>query len=425
MNTKRLYDMLSRRRKTDLHVDQSLIGDVIKRKRKERRGTQELISKGVCSVSYLSKIENNKMIPSEYVIKELSKRLEIDMAHYMAGTSGVKMLEKALGCFYAGHIDGLENIATEVATSKHHILRTVIDVMRHVVAERNQLADKHARSLELSVLNMDTLTCQIYLLLAATLAYRGHRHVEAYQLLAIMRTAFQSLHAEVDVMAFDLKAEVSLVLGYEPEALHAHKEAMRRYENLPKTPRMFLRKLKGLLLRVDNHPADVEKALIPLFDDACVMNCENLYRYLYAKALDNQGRSVEAREALERMHRRQKNVWYYRGMLILARLMASKDESLDSLASIFSDAHAKKVALAEVVAFETLRISDREKRIDYVKSVALPLAYEQLDLKRMNDYTHVLSQHATDQKRYKEAVAATKKTGKKIRAIQEDLKMRT
>ncbi|WP_187443741.1 helix-turn-helix domain-containing protein [Rossellomorea aquimaris] len=54
------------------------IGDVIKYQRVEKHFTQEELCKDICSVSYLSKIENGATIPSDEIIKLLFKKLGIE-----------------------------------------------------------------------------------------------------------------------------------------------------------------------------------------------------------------------------------------------------------------------------------------------------------------------------------------------------------
>ena len=51
--------------------DYADIGSFIKKKRKEMQVTQDEISNGICSVSYLSKIENNQIVPNDYYVREI------------------------------------------------------------------------------------------------------------------------------------------------------------------------------------------------------------------------------------------------------------------------------------------------------------------------------------------------------------------
>lgn len=52
-------------------------GLIIKRKREELGYKQEYICKGICAVSYLSKIEKGSIVPSDEIIQQLMERLDI------------------------------------------------------------------------------------------------------------------------------------------------------------------------------------------------------------------------------------------------------------------------------------------------------------------------------------------------------------
>ena len=53
------------------------IGLIIKQERLNRNIKQTVLAKGICSTSYLSKIESNSTIPSEDVAQPLLKRLNL------------------------------------------------------------------------------------------------------------------------------------------------------------------------------------------------------------------------------------------------------------------------------------------------------------------------------------------------------------
>ncbi|WP_144509753.1 helix-turn-helix transcriptional regulator [Bacillus sp. FJAT-22090] len=55
----------------------SSIGHIIKQERLNQKIKQSVLAKGICSTSYLSKIENNSTVPSEELINFLLKRLNL------------------------------------------------------------------------------------------------------------------------------------------------------------------------------------------------------------------------------------------------------------------------------------------------------------------------------------------------------------
>jgi len=59
-----------------------LIGDFIRIKRKCKNWSQEELARGVCAISYLSRIENNKADGSEQIIDSLLSRLQLDKSDF-------------------------------------------------------------------------------------------------------------------------------------------------------------------------------------------------------------------------------------------------------------------------------------------------------------------------------------------------------
>lgn len=55
------------------------IGSIIHFHRKKIGETQENLSKGICSITYLSKLENNQLIPSDEILFSLCQRLKISV----------------------------------------------------------------------------------------------------------------------------------------------------------------------------------------------------------------------------------------------------------------------------------------------------------------------------------------------------------
>ena len=83
MSISSLKNKINKRiRVSDYKSDYQEIGSFIKKKRKELNVTQDVISNGICSISYLSKIENNQIIPNKYYVKEIMGKLDVEESFY-------------------------------------------------------------------------------------------------------------------------------------------------------------------------------------------------------------------------------------------------------------------------------------------------------------------------------------------------------
>lgn len=61
-----------------INAKKGTVGSLFKHHRRNKNFTLEELSEGICSLSYLCKVERNQIIPNNHVIKEISKRLEIE-----------------------------------------------------------------------------------------------------------------------------------------------------------------------------------------------------------------------------------------------------------------------------------------------------------------------------------------------------------
>lgn len=55
------------------------VGNHIRHLRKSQKLTQEELASGICSVTYLSKLENHKELPSEEILQLLCERLGVEL----------------------------------------------------------------------------------------------------------------------------------------------------------------------------------------------------------------------------------------------------------------------------------------------------------------------------------------------------------
>lgn len=72
------------------------IGDIIAQLRKNLGWTQAFLAEGICSTSYLSKIENNIIVPNKETVQHLLKKLGHDIDHLVVFGEKEKEIQKKL-----------------------------------------------------------------------------------------------------------------------------------------------------------------------------------------------------------------------------------------------------------------------------------------------------------------------------------------
>jgi transcriptional regulator with XRE-family HTH domain len=91
---------------------QTNVGMLIRDARLKRYLTQGELAKGICSVSYLSKIESGQHENSNVYLQEIVQRLGLELSHYHT-LDYSKTMQRAIQLFYQMDIEGMKNHRAE------------------------------------------------------------------------------------------------------------------------------------------------------------------------------------------------------------------------------------------------------------------------------------------------------------------------
>ena len=86
------------------------IGSVAKRRRVQLHLTQAQACRDICSISYLSKIESNKIIPNDTYLDMLMERLNIERYELYMLKNADEVMDKVLECYYNFDLEGYKEI---------------------------------------------------------------------------------------------------------------------------------------------------------------------------------------------------------------------------------------------------------------------------------------------------------------------------
>jgi HTH-type transcriptional regulator, quorum sensing regulator NprR len=98
-----LFSQLLKEGDTLSHVEYSHIGNFIRLHRKQQGITQEKLCEGICSITYLSKVENGKMLPSDEIVDLLGKRLGVHIANGTEQEQALEQIQEIFEQIYKEH----------------------------------------------------------------------------------------------------------------------------------------------------------------------------------------------------------------------------------------------------------------------------------------------------------------------------------
>ena len=103
-------------------------GMLIHRKRLERGWSQGGLCKGICAVSYLSKIEQGKATPSEDVLELLFERLGVHVDHQVS-TIASQLSEEAYELLFTGEFEAFHKRIKEWKDEKYQATEAGLDLL--------------------------------------------------------------------------------------------------------------------------------------------------------------------------------------------------------------------------------------------------------------------------------------------------------
>ncbi len=113
---------INRRRQEMYNFYYRGIGDRIKKRRKELQWTQELLAKGICSNTYISKLENNKIVVNKEHLLLLMERMGLPTDKIGYPEKMVDILEKSILYFFHKDVVAFQQLFEEIEKYEFGIL---------------------------------------------------------------------------------------------------------------------------------------------------------------------------------------------------------------------------------------------------------------------------------------------------------------
>lgn len=129
---------------------QSSFGPIIREERIKRNLTQSEVAKGICSISYLSKIENGLYDNKNLYVQEIVRRLDVEINRYHTFDYS-KVISKTVKCLYLADTEGLLQLRAQFdrpAVPAEWLVELATCVVQHKEApEAIEILDINRKSL--------------------------------------------------------------------------------------------------------------------------------------------------------------------------------------------------------------------------------------------------------------------------------------
>lgn len=392
--------------------DYSDIGSFIKKKRKELNVTQDEISNGICSISYLSKIENNQIVPSDFYVREIMEKLEIDQDVLRKGIQDKKYVKDIIDAFFYLDDDKMDRLYEDIKDIEYNVIINLCklgNTVYHQLEDDNQ----YVMMLEHVVNNMSDLEVELYLYFAS-LYFVFHQKYKVALELIVLYESMPSMNPKLDGMFKDLAFHVKHRLHLKVSAGDDYHHAMNIYQqhhNVSRIVRLAIEKINQI---ATEHPQRALSMMDTLKLSLLKEHELDAIHYHKARIYYQLDQYQEATFTLR--HIEKSSLFYYRKMILLLKICIQEDDQdmIEQIQTLLQDISPDRREMNAKIQYHYLLQQTVEDKKDFLRDIAIPFSIKVEDYSSLYQYTMDIMTLCVDTSRYKEATQFFHKYEKEV-----------
>lgn len=391
------------------------IGTFIKKRRKDLNLTQDIISNGICSVSYLSKIENGQISPNELFVKEIMSKLDIEEDFVNKNLEDKSYLNKIIKNFFYQDSSSIENLYDEI---KHIDDNLIINICKFgcSVYKFTKINSDYVVSLESLVMNMSNLELKTYLLFS-TLYFISHDDYKTALELLLMCLEIKVSNDYLNGMIHEYLYYVKQRMLKKNCSLSNYDEAQRIYTKYLNNVRSMNLALNRIRYLCDENPRQANLLLDHIKTTMLDEHSLGYYYYLRAKILFLQNHLNDSVVALSNI--KDDSPVYTSKLVLLYEicLIENDQEMLEEIQFLLKEFKSRKSDLSEKVHYHYLMQKDEENTKEYLRDIAIPFSIKTSNYNSLKTYVNRIMDICISNSRYKEATQYYKKYQREIERV--------
>jgi len=399
----------------DYKSDFQEIGSFIKKKRKELNVTQDVISNGICSVSYLSKIENNQIVPNEYYVKEIMGKLDVEDSYYQKTSDDKLYLNSMIkGIFYLDD-DLVIEVFNEVKEIKNNLVINICKLGYYVYFNKED-ENQYVMMLENLVNNMTDLELKAYLFFSSIYFISKEKYKTALEVLFLcnkIQIPNEYLLALTAGSIYLVKQRL-LMKNSSSDDFEIAQKIFNKYHNKKRAVNLELWKTYYL---IKENPEKAMKILEKLKENTTDEYYRDFYYLLKAEVLFEYEVYNECILSLSKIGSNSK--LFYRKMILLYKVCKIENDlgMLEEIKTILLNYKPDKFQLQHKVYYHYLLLEKEGELKEYLRDIAIPFSIEIEDIYGLEEYTNNVMDICINTSRYKEATQFYKKFQKEVGRI--------
>jgi transcriptional regulator with XRE-family HTH domain len=383
--------------------DFSDIGSLIKRKRKELKVTQDEIANGICSISYLSKIENNQIVPSDMYVKEIMNRLEINSDLLEKSIKEREYIEQMIEAIFDLNDDFVLELYEQIKDIEHSVAINICKLGKTIFFNEND-DNQYVMMLEHVVNNMSDLELEFYLYLSTMFFVSRQKFKSALEII-ILYDRLIHINPKLNALFSEISYIVKVRLNKKLTAIEDFHSAVTLYQKYHNITRLMVLEMKKIEEIADENPMLALEKINVLKTNNMRTNDICYYHFLKAKIFYGLKRYSEASFELKKIGRNSR--LYYRKMTMLLELCIKEGDQTTSqeIKKVLSDINPSPNEIDAKIKYHYLTQTSKEDKKEYLRDIAIPFSIRIEDYKMLHAYTLDIMDICIETSRYKEATS--------------------
>ena len=300
MNAERIITALNKKKRNENKIsDTHSIGTIARKRRQELRLTLEQVADKICSVSYLSKVEANKIVPNPSCVQLLMEKMDMPMYERYLLENEDESLRESLNYFYTLDIENYEDLYNRVFEVKNCIA-DIICIGYFILKEEYQKCKSLVESVNKMLGALSDTALDIFALYATHYYLYTFDYVSANALIdklenEIVNDTFKVLVREISFRAHVFECRHTFIYK-EFEELNSYYSKCEHFKKIKTIKLLYLQSLFDAceyqeLTKVGNSP---------LF--ASLYETNDLFNYLMGVSYVRQNETIAAKGYLDQVN---------------------------------------------------------------------------------------------------------------------------
>ena len=391
------------------------IGSFIKRKRKELDVTQDEISSGICSISYLSKIENNQIIPNDFYVHEIMEKLDVDQSVYTKSIKEKEYLDRMIRAIFYMDDEEVDNVYHELIDVKHNLVINLCKLAYTIYFDKDDEC-QFVMMLEHLVNNMNDYEVCVYLYLASSYFVSAKKYRVALELIQLtdkLHSGNNFLKGLLFQLSYVVKQRL-IIKNCSNEDYYSAMAVFNKYHNVQRIIELALQKSSYLMTE---NPVKALEIINTVKLDLLSSRNQDYYAYLKAKILFELCKYNESLLTLKKIE--EGSIYYLRKMNLLLMICAIENDCDMALQvkTIMDNYKPNQNEMEDKVYYHYLTQENDDDKKEYLRDIAIPFSIKIEDYYSLEVYTNKVMEICINNSRYKEALQYYKKYQKEITRV--------